>query len=1130
MSAPGYYRFPAVHANGALMFTSESDLWHTELPPAGGPLPTAADPLRARRLTRVAGAAVAAFPQLSPDGATVAYACSEGGTADLYSLPLAGGAPRRLTWEGNEGELVGTRADLVPAGWTADGAAVMYATPYYSTLPDPQLAKVTVATGEVAVLPLAQASEGCMCDGETLCFARLPFQGSQTKGYRGGFIQQLWSFDLGGEPGKVEAQPLLGGEVGTSKRPMWHAARRRLFFLSDRGAERSMNIWSMAVRGAPALTQHTFHAELEVRSASLGGDRLVYQLGAALYLLELGASGAEVEPRELHITLGSSLDGRRVAATVDPAAALTVAALAPGAGAVAVASRGQLFVAPAKAGRTVSLTAGGPTERVRALAFMPGGDALCLSDRSGELELWRHSAVGLGEPRQLTTEGARRGLRMAIAPAPAGGLVALTCAEGLLTVVDAEAAAGTSAAAERAVHRSEGHSDLRWSPDGVWLAFVADAPNALSVVHLCQPAIAGAAPVAVTSERFPSWSPAWSADGAHLLFLSERDLVNTVGSPWGIRAPEPAFARSTKVYALALHEPAVRPAWAAADELAPAGGDKTKPPKDDFVATRIDWWDGARAGGELSELPLPPADYGRIVLLDAAGRLLLQEGPSVFIADLAAPRAEGAHAAAKLFLKGRVVDVSADALLVRGRGGALHIVPAGKAPPKLDPDAAVSMQGLRLSVDHGAELEAMFDEAWRLQRDLFYDKGMHGLDWPAVKAKYRALLPRVHDRRELNDVLMQMLGELSALHAFVRGGWSARPAEGAALKPAHLGAVLARCADGWRVERLYAGDPERPATLAPLAAPGVRLAQGDVITSVNGLSLTTAGAEGAPFHINAQLLGTAGQQVRLGVLAAGRGSGEAAREVIARPLSQVAAADLRYLDWELSRRAACEELSGGSCGYVHMRAMGGEDMADFAREFYPVYRRQGLVLDVRHNRGGNIDSWVLEKLMRKAWFYWAARDREPYWNMQYAFRGHIVVLMDQETASDGEAFAEGAKRLGVATVLGMRTWGGEIWLSADAFAVRDGGIASGGQNGVYDLEGKEWLIEGYGVQPDVEVDNLPHGTHCGGDAQLEAAVAHLQASIRADPRPVPPPPAYPDRKAGYPSSLPGLDGISGPKL
>jgi len=218
---------------------------------------------------------------------------------------------------------------------------------------------------------------------------------------------------------------------------------------------------------------------------------------------------------------------------------------------------------------------------------------------------------------------------------------------------------------------------------------------------------------------------------------------------------------------------------------------------------------------------------------------------------------------------------------------------------------------------------------------------------------------------------------------------------------------------------------------------------------------------------------------------------------------------MRYDEWEYTRRLQVEQASKNTIGYVHLRAMTGGDMAQWAREFYPIFDRDGLIIDVRHNNGGNIDSWLLEKLLRKAWFYWQPRVGSATWNMQYAFRGHVVVLTDENTASDGEAFAEGFRRLGLGKVIGTRTWGGEIWLSSSNFLV-DRGIATAAETGVFGPEG-QWLIEGHGVDPDIVVDNLPHATFGGKDAQLDAAIAELQAEIKAHPIPAPKVPAYPKK-------------------
>jgi tricorn protease len=281
---------------------------------------------------------------------------------------------------------------------------------------------------------------------------------------------------------------------------------------------------------------------------------------------------------------------------------------------------------------------------------------------------------------------------------------------------------------------------------------------------------------------------------------------------------------------------------------------------------------------------------------------------------------------------------------------------------------------------------------------------------------------------------------------------------------------------------------------------GVEVREGDVIESVNGIPALSAPG------IGSLLRNQADRQVLLSVKPQ---EGGAARQVIVTPITQARENGLRYSEWEYQRRLTVEAKGAGKIGYLHLRAMGGQDINQWARDFYPVFDREGLIIDVRHNGGGNIDSWLLEKLLRKAWFYWQPRVGNPTWNMQYAFRGHLVVLVDEGTASDGEAFAEGFRRLGLGKVIGTRTWGGEIWLSSSNRLV-DRGIATAAETGVYGPEG-QWLIEGHGVDPDIVVDNEPHATFRGGDAQLDAAIKYLQDEIRAHPVPVPAAPKYPNK-------------------
>jgi tricorn protease len=425
------------------------------------------------------------------------------------------------------------------------------------------------------------------------------------------------------------------------------------------------------------------------------------------------------------------------------------------------------------------------------------------------------------------------------------------------------------------------------------------------------------------------------------------------------------------------------------------------------------------------------------------------------------------------------------------------------ADPKALPKARIDMSRWTILTNPRAEFRELFLDSWRLERDYFYDRNMHGLDWRQIRDRYMPLVDRVADRDELNDVIAQMVSELSALHIFVWGGDSRKPADQVDI--ATLGAALRRDekAGGFVVDHIYLHDPDLPNEAPPLARPDSLVKEGEVVVSIDGEDTLSVPDE------RMLLRGKVGRKVLLSV----KSAAGIKRDVLVNPISTREDRTIRYKEWEYTRRLKVESESKGHIGYVHLQAMGSEDIEQWTREFYPVFDRQGLIIDVRHNGGGNIDSWLLSKLLRKAWFYWQPRIGDPTWNMQYAFRGHIVVICDQLTGSDGEAFAEGVRRLGIGKLIGVRTWGGEIWLSANNI-LADSGIATAAETGVYGPEGK-WLIEGHGVDPDIVKDNLPFATFAGSDAQMDEALKYLQQEIQKDPRPVPKAPPYPNKVFKY---------------
>ena len=1072
----GFYRFPALHRD-VIVFVAEGDLW--KVSPTGG---------AATRLTT--HLAEETNPSISPDGKTIAFTARYEGPAEVYTIPIDGGLPKQHSWEG-VGALV--------VGWTPEGR-VLYATRRYSTLPNPQLVSVDPRSNDRKLIPLAQASDGTYDRANgTLFFTRFAWQGSYTKRYKGGTAQSIWSFD-----GSNEARNLTADFKGTSRTPMfWNG---RIYFASDRVGERTcktvagkqdcdykagvMNIWSMRPDGSD-VRQHTSHTDYDVASPAMYDGKIVYQQGADLWLLDAAASTSAVKAsgntplsgpasapgaQRLDITISSDLEGLRDRWVKQPITWLTDWNLSPNGDRISVVARGQLFVTPVGQGRMVEFRSGSGT-RYRQAQFMPDGKSLlALSDQSGEVELWKVPANGVGAAEQLTKDA--KILRLGALPSPDGKYIVHSDKNQRLYVYD------VARKQDKMVAESKygPYTSVEWAPDSKSLVHQEAHNNGMRSLALYN--IETGQHTQVTSARYDSYNPAFSADGAWLYFLSDRTLNSSVGSPWGNRNPEPYFDKQTKIYALQMKAGAKWP-------FVPKTELDTDTSKQN-LASAPTIAPNMRRIYEVTQVPA--GNYDNLAL----------DGQRVYYVSRESRYAGGKNTMHSLELKsdakvetfaeevgGFILSGDRKKIAFRKQND-IYVVPAAaKAPQSLN-DNKVDLSGWTFALERHEELQSLFVDAWRLERDYFYDPGMHGLDWNAIRKKYEPLAARVTDRSELNDVIAQMVGELSALHIFVRGG-DLRAGQDT-IVPASLGAVLEKTTGGWKVAHIYRSDPDIPDELGPLARPGVDVSEGDVIVSINGVDLSTVE------HPAVLLNNRVGKQVLLRVRPASASAG-GSRDVVVVPISMGRDTDLRYDEWEYTRRLMVDSISKGRVGYVHLRAMGSPNMAEFAREYYPVFDRDALIVDVRHNNGGNIDSWILEKLARKAWMYWQPRVGEPYWNMQEAFRGPMVTLVDENSASDGEAFPEGFRRLGLGKIIGTRTWGGEIWLTSSN-VLADRGIATAAEFGVYGPDG-DWLIEGHGVDPDVVVDNLPFATFNGRDEQLIAAVKAMMDEVAKNPVTVP---------------------------
>ncbi|MEM7220999.1 MAG: S41 family peptidase [Pseudomonadota bacterium] len=1044
-AAEGYYQQPTL-AGQTLVFMAEGDLWIAPL--AGG---------AARRLTT--HEELESHPELSPDGAMVAFMATYDDGVELYVMPVAGGAPKRLTYH--------ERVSGV-AGWTAQDQ-ILFVSGAVDGLASSTLIKaVDPDTGALETWPLADANQAAEGAQGRRYFTRygLHRTGDHARRYRGGAMAQLWQFDRRA----TEAERLLPNTKANLSDPMW-LADGGLYFLSDESGYFQLH--------SQAAGQLTSGDGWHVRHPDADGSTIVYQRGADLYRYDV-ASGAN---EKIELALLTDYDDRRLAWVREPEEYVAGVSLAPAGDRVAISARGQIAVAGIHKRRRYAIPMGNHA-RARQATFGHSGDWVYAIVGVDEAEqIHRFAADGSDRSERLTRAQATRLWRYAVAPDESS--LAYSDHLGRLHVTQIGKLRATQIDEMPA---GDDVYDLTWSADSRWLAYSKAGTGDTQQLRLYDGDTGRS--VTVTSRRFLSYAPRFSKDGDWLYFLSDRHFQASPSSPWGDRNMGPMFDRRTKVYALALTRDAEFPFLAeelrepAAEAALDAKDDDEDEDNDSAEPVEIDLDSLAQ---RLYEVPVEPGNYRAL----AVGEDFLYLLDQPLQAEHAQLKSVGIDARAKLetFAASALhVETSADGTQLMYRTDTeTSVVPAAaKAPDDADERArlAVNVSGWALPVDREDEWLQMFDDAWRMHRDFSFDKGMRGLDWVAVRDKYRPLVARVTHRDELSDLLGEMAGELGILHSQVRGGDfdedEQQPSAGA------LGGTYEPTRGGLKITRIYQGDPDLPEERVPLAALHADIRVGDLITAVNRRPVRDRAS------LALALSNKADQVVELSVK---RGR-SAQRQVLVKPMSAARLSWVRYRDWEQTKRAAVAQASDNRVGYLHLYAMGGRDIADFAREYFAETQRDAIIFDARSNFGGNIDSWVLNELSRKAWAFWTSSTSNKAYgsvNMQRAFRGPLVMLIDARSYSDGETVAAGFKALGLGQLIGERTAGAGIWLTGRN-RLTDRGVVRIAEFAQFNMAG-DWLVEGEGVTPDIEVINLPHETFEGRDRQLEQAVDHLTKKL-----------------------------------
>lgn len=1050
-SNQGYYRAPALH-DQTLVFTAEGDLWTTELSQNQ-------NQTKASRLTSLAAEELDAT--ISKDGKWVAYTANYEGATEVYVMPIEGGVAKRVSFENSRVRL---------QGWTASGEVLYSTDNAFGPANFWVLKTVDPQTLTITDLPLADAVEGTIDDkGEYVYFTQFGLQvsGDNVKVYRGGAKGEIWRYKLGS---KQEAQRLTATHDGSVKQPM--LSNGRVYFVSDQSG--NDNIWSMTVDGKDFI-QHTKYTDWQVRDAQLNNGRIVFQQGADIKLLNL----ANFTESTLDIELTSDFTHRREQWVNDPMDYATSTVFSHQGDNVVITARSHVAIASNDGRRLVQIDSPADSRVRDALLSDDGKWVYGISDASGEQEIWQYPADGSAGAKQLTKDGST--LRTSLSLSPNGRYLVHDDYMGNVWLYDLSRNNN-----QKIIQNGEGlgpYQDITWSGDSQFIALT-KAEIGKQRPQIVLYSINESKAQTLTSDKYESFSPSFSHDGKWLYFLSNREFKATPDSPWGDRNMGPIFDKRTQVFALALDAKASFP-FAKPTELTVIKDAKKADSKDQDTPAKVKVeWDGLNQ--RLWQVPVDAGNYNSLVA--TKDKLYLLDG-SQDKSELKLIKFDPLNIKVDTFSEDvGQYSLSKDGskIMLRKQSDPknLLIVDAGDKLPSDVSRAKVSTDQWQLSISPPQEWQQIFEDAWLMHRDSFFDPKMRGVDWQAAKAKYQPLVDRLTDRNELNDIFMQMMGELNSLHSQVRGGDIAQDADAA--KAAALGARLTQTDKGVVISHIYQTDPELPLSASPLARIEVDAQEGDVIASLNGKKVTNIA------DVTQLLRNQGNKQVLLGLV-----RGKTAINTIVTPHDIGTDAKLRYLDWVEHNGDKVAKASKGNIGYLHLYAMGSGDVESFAREFYTNYDKEGLIIDVRRNRGGNIDSWIIEKLLRRAWAFWQPTHGSTNANMQQTFRGHLVVLADQMTYSDGETFSAGIRALNIAPIIGKQTAGAGVWLSGRN-SVTDKGMARVAEYPQYAIDGR-WIVEGHGVEPDIEVDNLPYATFSGKDAQLEAAISYLKDELVQQP-------------------------------
>ncbi len=1050
-----------------IAFNFAGDIW--TVPREGG---------EAVRLTT--GVGIESDPIFSPDGKQITFTGQYDGNTDVFVVPATGGVPHRLTYHPG--------ADIAVA-WTSDGKSILFRSARASYSGVPRLFTVPVEGGFETELPLPMGFDASPSpDGSRLAYLPLAPAFAQWKNYRGGRTTKIWLANLS-DSSVIE----IPRQNSNDFNPMWPAGNAdKIYFISDRSGRFSLFEYDTKTR---KVTQLAKNDGLDIKSAQAGPGAIVYeQFGEIkLYDLKTGKSSS------VKITLNGDLPSVRPRYEKVPNRIANVALSPTGARALFEA-RGEILSVPAEKGNPRNITnSAGIADRDP--AWSPDGKWIAyFSDESGEYALHLRLQSGMGDVKKINL-GKPPSYFYSPTWSPDSKKIGFTDKRLNLWYVDIDK--GTPVKVDTNTYDNPWRvMNPDWSADSKWLAYTRQLKNRMCAVFVYSVETGKSTQITdgMSDARFASFDK----NGKYLYFTASTDAGPATG--WLDMSSFP-HQTTRSVYVVVLKKGEPSPLAPESDEEKPQDekkDDAQKPQqKKEPVTVTIDF-DGI--GQRILALPQIPARNYVGLGVAKTGILFIAEGTARGLMGGGAVTIHKFELEKKKFDKVQddvtafVLSANGEKMLVgQGAGAARRFTIMPTMTPPKPGEGVLNLADLEVYVDPRAEWRQMYNEAWRIQRDFFYDPGLHGLDYEGTKRKYEAYLEAVAHREDLNYLFREMLGNMSVGHHNSFGGDAPQPNQ---VQGGLLGCDFKVENGRYRFAKIYNGENWNPNLRAPLTQPGVEVKVGDYLIAVNGREVHSTE------NVYALFEGKANKQVVIKVSANPDGSD--AREYTVVPVATEGG--LRNLDWIESNRRKVDQLSGGRLGYVYLPNTAGAGFTNFNRYYFSQIDKEGAVIDERFNGGGTAADYIIDYMRRPLLNRWATREGEDFSTPSASIYGPKAMIINEYAGSGGDLMPWLFRKSGIGPLVGKRTWGGLIGIY-DFPPLIDGGYVSAPRVAFYNLQG-EWDVENFGTPPDVEVDFDPAEWRKGRDPQLEKAVEVVMAELKKKPAPKFKKPAFPNYQNG----------------